>query len=337
MKTRKSLTILLAVALIGLVLPAAAMAAPSVSVECTYTNVGDTVDTPDLTCEVYLINPDAIGFLSAGVALNYSTNTLLTPTVSKNTTDWYLGANPPGETYMDPEVTESGPDGKVVFILGHFDSDAPSVTGVNGPRVLLGTAKFTRKTNEILIGNQATYFGISASLGRITTAPFVNFVNTAGQSQDGSIDFLTNAPIVVQRENDADLDLIPDTADNCPNSANPGQEDGDGDGVGDACDNCSLVANADQRDTDLDGYGNICDADLDNSGGVVNLTDFSMFRSAFGQPAPGIEPFTPADHADFNNDHIVNLTDFSAFRSRFGTPPGPSCIDAPPLGNGGCL
>lgn len=35
---------------------------------------------------------------------------------------------------------------------------------------------------------------------------------------------------------DADGDGVPDGADNCPSTANPGQEDADGDGTGDACD-----------------------------------------------------------------------------------------------------
>ncbi len=36
---------------------------------------------------------------------------------------------------------------------------------------------------------------------------------------------------------DHDQDNILDTADNCPNVFNPGQEDSDGDGVGNSCDN----------------------------------------------------------------------------------------------------
>ena len=116
---------------------------------------------------------------------------------------------------------------------------------------------------------------------------------------------------------DADLDLIEDTADNCPAHANPGQEDvGDGDGVGDACDNCSVIPNADQRDTNLDGFGNICDADLNNDL-LTNLSDFSLFRTAFGTADPD---------ADFNDDGSVNLSDFSTFRSLFGSAPGPSAV-----------
>ena len=117
---------------------------------------------------------------------------------------------------------------------------------------------------------------------------------------------------------DADLDLIEDSADNCPDHANPLQEDVlDGDGVGDACDNCTLVANADQRDTNGDGFGNICDADL-NGDLVANLSDFSLFRSAFGTPDPD---------ADLNGDGVVNLSDFSIFRASFGSAPGPSGLN----------
>ncbi|MFH1787048.1 MAG: PGF-pre-PGF domain-containing protein [archaeon] len=62
---------------------------------------------------------------------------------------------------------------------------------------------------------------------------------------------------------DSDSDGIINTADNCPFTANPGQEDGgDADGVGDACDNCLMDANSDQADTDedmVDEVGDACD------------------------------------------------------------------------------
>jgi len=125
---------------------------------------------------------------------------------------------------------------------------------------------------------------------------------------------------------DADLDLIEDTADNCPTVANPGQEDVlDGDGVGDACDNCTLVANGptipdaggnSQLDTDGDGYGNVCDADLDGDL-LTNLVDYNLFRAAY---------LTPGPDADFNGDGTVNLLDFSAFRLMYLSPPGPSAL-----------
>ena len=111
--------------------------------------------------------------------------------------------------------------------------------------------------------------------------------------------------------------------------------DSDNDGVPDYQDNCILKPNGplipdaggnSQRDTDNDGYGNSCDADLNNADGqnIVNLTDYSAFRSAFGKP---VVPGTLTDHADFNGDGVVNLSDYSVFRSSFGKAPGPSGLN----------
>ena len=131
---------------------------------------------------------------------------------------------------------------------------------------------------------------------------------------------------------DADGDGVCDIDDNCPSTPNFGQEDADADGRGDACDNCINVPNGplsldaggnSQRDTNLDGFGNVCDADIAiPNDGVVNLSDYSAFRSAFG----GTAPLTPAqEDADFNGDGVVNLSDYSIFRAAFGKAPGPSC------------
>jgi hypothetical protein len=73
---------------------------------------------------------------------------------------------------------------------------------------------------------------------------------------------------------DSDIDGICDDFDNCPETANPGQEDIDRDWVGDVCDddmdwdyilnendNCPKKANHKQQDTDIDGTGDACEAD----------------------------------------------------------------------------
>lgn len=98
-------------------------------------------------------------------------------------------------------------------------------------------------------------------------------------------------------------------------------DDRDGDGIGDLIDNCQLEPNVDQSDADGDGCGSHCDADFDNNG-VTNLSDFSLFRAAFGRSAP----LSPAEkNAGLNDDGVINLRDFSLFRSMFGKAPGPSC------------
>jgi hypothetical protein len=64
---------------------------------------------------------------------------------------------------------------------------------------------------------------------------------------------------------DSDGDTVFDPDDNCPSTANPGQQDADGDGKGDACDNCPNNSNPGQQDTDGDGKGDACDNCPNNS------------------------------------------------------------------------
>lgn len=73
-------------------------------------------------------------------------------------------------------------------------------------------------------------------------------------------------------DTDDDDDGVADTIDNCPFTANPGQEDSDGDGIGDACDNCPNTSNHDQLDTDHDGVGDVCDTD-DDGDGIADADD----------------------------------------------------------------
>jgi hypothetical protein len=158
-----------------------------------------------------------------------------------------------------------------------------------------------------------------ASPGVLLTPPGVVTVSsTAGGSATRLVEVINS---------DVDGDGIPNDVDNCPLTANTDQANSDSDEFGDVCDNCTLVANADQRDTDGDDYGNICDADLNNSGGTVNLSDYSLFRAAFGANVL-IAPLTPAqENADFTGDGRVNLSDYSIFRQSFGKAPGPSGLN----------
>jgi subtilisin-like proprotein convertase family protein len=79
---------------------------------------------------------------------------------------------------------------------------------------------------------------------------------------------------------DDDNDGVLDTADNCPNDHNPGQQNSDPDALGDACDpdddndtvlddgdNCRVIANVDQANHDEDADGDACD--LDDDGDTV--------------------------------------------------------------------
>ncbi len=127
---------------------------------------------------------------------------------------------------------------------------------------------------------------------------------------------------------DADGDLVEDSTDNCPSTANPGQEDADGDGVGDACDSCPTVANLDQADADADGIGDVCDncpmvansdqadADGDGIGGMCdncpNLANPSQADAdgdRIGDGCDNCSMIANADQADDDQDGVGNTCD----------------------------
>lgn len=92
--------------------------------------------------------------------------------------------------------------------------------------------------------------------------------------------------VAITVDADYDADGIPDSVDNAPETANPGQEDTDG-----------------------DGYGNIADADLDNSD-TVDFSDFATFQSAWLQSGTA---------ADMDSSGTVDFSDFTLFQGRWLT------------------
>lgn len=105
---------------------------------------------------------------------------------------------------------------------------------------------------------------------------------------------------------DSDNDGVADSADNCPNNANPNQADSDNDGVGDVCDtagptdsdgdgrpdssdNCPFVSNANQSDSDGDGIGDACDTVIPPSGNPL----FGNFVGVNVFPNTPVEPIAP--------------------------------------------
>ena len=137
-------------------------------------------------------------------------------------------------------------------------------------------------------------------------------------------DFL---PLVIPP--DSDGDGIPDTADNCPDVANPGQENTDGDQWGDECDNCPATATpweVPTHDADCDGFRGQGNAPAvrasekfigtDPNDSCADTTTPNDERGPdFGEP---LSPWPP----DVNDDGVTTVQDALAFGAHWLTVSG---------------
>jgi hypothetical protein len=126
---------------------------------------------------------------------------------------------------------------------------------------------------------------------------------------------------------DSDNDGILNGVDNCPYTANPGQEDGDGDGAGDVCDNCVSISNPPQEDADDDGTGDACDECTDVDGDGWGDPGFAANTCAVDNcpdtPNPAQEDNDgdgdgDACDPDDDDDGVVDLQDNCPFVSNAG-------------------
>ena len=175
MNSRKSLTMVLAALLIALILPAAALAQPAVSVQCAYDNPTST----DLICQV-LVDTQGDTLRSGGVLVTFDPG-ILTNAIATRDPAWVFTDGSTDYPYMLPEVGA----GTVLFIVGMLNTTDTDL-GITG-RAKIGNITFTRNATPAAGtagAAQAAFFGISATLGR--PDPYVNFVNTAGTNLDSS-------------------------------------------------------------------------------------------------------------------------------------------------------
>jgi len=163
----------------------------------------------------------------------------------------------------------------IVPLDGSGSTDADSTPGTHDDLVSFEWIEDLGLASQRLLGtgesiNTLLSGGVHSISLRVTDA-------AGGTATDEAVVSLPCAP-----PPDSDGDGVPDVEDNCPGSANPGQQDADGDRVGDACDpctdtdddgygdpqysdnlcsadSCPAVANPDQADADRDGLGDACD------------------------------------------------------------------------------
>jgi len=93
----------------------------------------------------------------------------------------------------------------------------------------------------LVAGSNSLMFNVPTNAVADSTFSRFRIDSTGGLSFDGLASTGEVEDYQVTIEADTDMDGIPDSADNCPDDSNPGQEDLDGDDTGDACDLINIV------------------------------------------------------------------------------------------------
>lgn len=142
---------------------------------------GGYTDT-HLTIRVFAdISPDQEqgSLRTAGVKLTYPAALLANPAPVTNETDWYFGLPEKSFAYCTPDISV---EGEILFLSAKLDQDNPA-TGVEGKRILLGSAVFEREPGSVipLPGD--------FSLAQGKEEPFVDFASTEGAVLDDAVIF----------------------------------------------------------------------------------------------------------------------------------------------------
>jgi len=135
------------------------------------------------------------------------------------------------------------------------------------------TGLLTFVSTELFVDDMDSVDGLEAPQSVMVTpdgsAVYVGSKGSTDQTEPVSISVFER---IIQI--DTDLDGIIDSADNCPNDANAGQEDDDSDNIGDVCDDFLNDRDNDGAEDDVDAFPDDPSESLDTDGDLIgNNTD----------------------------------------------------------------